>query len=101
MYSYIFNKYKSGHVALMGAMSTFRSRSILRELGKVYGLPKGEIDRLINEPEHMLNKNEVTNTILSVYNRMADFPQSAFNSCKWCPHFERLLGMLWSYGLPT
>ncbi|MGE8301317.1 MAG: PHP domain-containing protein, partial [Sphingobacterium paramultivorum] len=74
MYSYIFNKYKSGHVALMGAMSTFRSRSILRELGKVYGLPKGEIDRLINEPEHMLNKNEVTNTILSVYNRMADFP---------------------------
>lgn len=74
MYRYIFNKYKRGHVALMGAMSTFRSRSILRELGKVYGLPKGEIDRLIKEPEHMLNKNEVTNTILNVYNRMADFP---------------------------
>ncbi|MDR3006509.1 MAG: DNA polymerase III subunit alpha [Sphingobacterium sp.] len=74
IYDYIFNKYEHGHVALMGAMSTFRSRSILRELGKVYGLPKAEIDRLIHEPEHMLNKNEVTNTILSVYNRMADFP---------------------------
>src|SRR5690606_28413874 len=47
---------------------------ILRELGKVYGLPKGDIDRLVNEPEHLLNKNEVTDTILSVYNRMADFP---------------------------
>lgn len=74
MYDYIFNRYQTGHTALMGAMSTFRSRSILRELGKIYGLPKGEIDRLVREPEHMLNKNEVTNTILSVYNRMADFP---------------------------
>ncbi|SFS87910.1 DNA polymerase III subunit alpha [Sphingobacterium wenxiniae] len=74
MYDYIFNRYQTGHTALMGAMSTFRSRSILRELGKVYGLPKSEIDRLVDEPEHMLNKNEVTNTILSVYNRMADFP---------------------------
>ncbi|AIM36808.1 DNA polymerase III subunit alpha [Sphingobacterium sp. ML3W] len=74
MYDYIFNRYQDGRTALMGAMSTFRSRSILRELGKVYGLPKGEIDRLVHQPEHMLNKNEVTNTILSVYNRMADFP---------------------------
>ena len=38
-------------------MSTFRSRSILRELGKVYGLPKAEIDRLVHEPDHMLNKH--------------------------------------------
>ncbi|WP_343570955.1 hypothetical protein [Sphingobacterium sp.] len=74
MYEYIFNRYQTGHTALMGAMSTFKSRSILRELGKVYGLPKSEIDRLVHEPDHMLNKNEVTNTILSVYNRMADFP---------------------------
>lgn len=74
IYDYIFHRYQNGHTALMGAMSTFRSRSILRELGKVYGLPKSEIDRLVHEPEHMLNKNEVTNTILSVYNRMADFP---------------------------
>lgn len=74
IYEYIFNRYQSGHTGLMGAMSTFRSRSILRELGKVYGLPKAEIDRLVHEPENMLNKNEVTNMILSVYNRMADFP---------------------------
>src|SRR5690606_2150853 len=43
MYDYIFHRYQSGNTALMGAMSTFRSRSSLRELGKVYGLPKGEI----------------------------------------------------------
>lgn len=72
IYSYIFEKYP--HTALMGAMSTFRSRSILRELGKIYGLPKSEIDRLVHEPQHMLNKNEVTNMILSVYDQMGDFP---------------------------
>jgi len=82
MYDYIFNRYQDGHTALMGAMSTFRSCSSLRELGKIYGLPKGEIDRLITEPEHMLNKNEVTNMILSVYNRMADFPnQRTIHAC--------------------
>src|SRR5690606_2592456 len=70
IYDYIFNRYQTGNTALMGAVSTFRNRSILRELGKVYGLPKAEIDRLVHEPEHMLNTNEVTNTILSVYNRM-------------------------------
>src|SRR3546814_13966375 len=40
IYDYIFNRYQTGHIALMGAMSTFRSRSILRELGKVYGLDR-------------------------------------------------------------
>lgn len=74
MYDYIFNRYQTGYTALMGAMSTFRSRSIIRELGKVYGLPRGDIDRLVHEPQHMLNKNEITNMILSVYDQMADFP---------------------------
>lgn len=74
MYDYIFRRYQSKYTALMGAMGTFRDRSIIRELGKVYGLPKSEIDRLVREPENMLNKNEVTHTILSVYNQMTDFP---------------------------
>ncbi|HET8573934.1 MAG TPA: DNA polymerase III subunit alpha [Edaphocola sp.] len=75
IYDYIFRRYQSGHTALMGAMSTFRSKSIVRELGKVYGLPKAEIDRLIREPANMLNKNEVTDMILSVCNRIPeDFP---------------------------
>lgn len=72
IYGYIFKRYE--HTALMGAISTFKGRSMLRELGKVYGLPKGEIDRLVHEPQHMLNKNEVTNMILSVCGRLKDFP---------------------------
>lgn len=74
IYKYIFTRYQNSNTALMGAMSTFRDRSILRELGKVYGLPKSEIDRLVHEPASMLNKNELTNMILSVYNKLADFP---------------------------
>ena len=74
IYDYIFHRYQSGHTALMGAMSTFRSRSIIRELGKIYGLPKSDIDRLVHDPGNMLNKNEITNMILSVYDQMADFP---------------------------
>lgn len=97
MYDYIFNRYQHGYTALMGAMSTFRSRSILRELGKVYGLPKSEIDRLVHEPEHMLNKNEVTNTILSVYNRMADFPNQ--RTILWSTDFRTATGHLLRIGL--
>lgn len=74
IYDYIFKRYQSECTGLMGAMVTFRNRSIIRELGKIYGLPKGDIDRLIYEPDSRLNKNEVTNTILSVYGQMADFP---------------------------
>lgn len=74
MYDYIFRRYQSGHTALMGAMSTFKGRSMIRELGKIYGLPKGDIDRMVHEPAHFLNKNEVCNMILSVCNHLKDFP---------------------------
>jgi len=74
MYEYIFHRYQTGNVALMGAMSTFRDRSIIREMGKIYGLPKADIDRLIREPASIMNKNEITNMILSVYEQLADFP---------------------------
>lgn len=74
MYDYIFKRYQSEHTALMGAMSTFRSRSIIREMGKVYGLPKGDIDRMVHDPSSILNKNEITSMILNVYEQIEDFP---------------------------
>ncbi|HZZ75467.1 MAG TPA: DNA polymerase III subunit alpha, partial [Puia sp.] len=43
---YIFKKYGRDHVCLLGTYSTFQTRAILRELGKVFGLPKEEIDQL-------------------------------------------------------
>lgn len=41
---YIFSKYKN--VALMGTYVTFKRRAVARELGKVFGLPKENIDKL-------------------------------------------------------
>jgi DNA polymerase-3 subunit alpha len=43
---YIFKRYGEDHVALVGSYSTFQFNAIIRELGKVFGLPKGEIDEL-------------------------------------------------------
>ena len=64
------------HTALLGAMSTFRDRSIMRELGKVYGLPEQEIDRLIEEPNSSANKHEIAALIVSLHTTMADFPNN-------------------------
>ncbi|WP_394907895.1 DNA polymerase III subunit alpha [uncultured Mesonia sp.] len=41
---YIFSKYT--HTALMGTYVTFKRKAVIRELGKVFGLPKAQIDRL-------------------------------------------------------
>ena len=71
---YIFKRYGRKHTALLGAMSTFRGKSIIRELGKVYGLPKTEIDRLIDDPSNPLNDNEITDKIKKIGRKMTDFP---------------------------
>lgn len=41
---YIFETYE--HTALMGTYVTFKRRAVARELGKVFGLPKENIDKL-------------------------------------------------------
>jgi DNA-directed DNA polymerase III PolC len=43
---YVFKRYGKQHVALLGMYSTFQYRAVVRELGKVFGLPKEEIDGL-------------------------------------------------------
>ncbi len=44
---YLFEKYgPQGQIALMATYNTFTHRSLYRELGKVFGLPKAEIDAL-------------------------------------------------------
>ena len=41
---YIFNRFDN--VALLATYNTFKYRAVIRELGKVFGLPKEEIDKL-------------------------------------------------------
>jgi DNA polymerase-3 subunit alpha len=71
---YIFKRYGRRHTALIGTLSTFRDRSIFRELGKVYGLPKEEIDRLVKHPDDPMNNDPVVNRIYEIGNMIVDFP---------------------------
>jgi len=71
---YIFRRYGAKHAALICAISTFRDRSIFRELGKVHGLPKDEIDCLVTKTDNELNKNGLTARLFSIGNRLMDFP---------------------------
>lgn len=58
---YIFTKYnrpESEHVCLLATFNTFQYNSVLRELGKVFGLPKSEIESLIFYGDKPKNKQQ-------------------------------------------
>jgi len=71
---YIFKRFGREHTALLGASSTFKGKSIYRELGKVYGLPKDEIDNLVDHPAANFNENHITKRIFEIGQMMSDFP---------------------------
>ena len=49
---YIFKKHGNEHTALLATYSTFQASAVVRELGKVFGLPKEEIDHLLEKPTY-------------------------------------------------
>lgn len=58
--NYIFQRFSKGHpnqVALIATYSTLQIRALVRELGKVFGLPKAEIDQLL-EGRRIIHKND-------------------------------------------
>ena len=71
---YLFKRYGEKHTSLLGTISTFRDRSIVRELGKVYGLPKSEIDHLVQYPDDMMNRSQITEKIMYIGHKIIDFP---------------------------
>jgi len=72
---YIFDKYGSDHVALLGATVTFQDNSLCRELGKVFGLPKGEIDQMEHNPTAFAQQSAIGRNILAISERIRDFPR--------------------------
>lgn len=48
---YIFNTYGEEHVAMQGTHVDYKQDSTIRELGKVLGLPKFEIDAMVENPD--------------------------------------------------
>lgn len=70
---YIFDKYTYKYAALLGTISTFKDSSPIRELGKVAGLPKQEIDSLADHPQRQAG-NALAQQVLQLSSRLQSFP---------------------------
>jgi len=71
---YIFKRYGKEHTALLATYNTFQGRSTVRELGKVFGLPKAEIDLIAEHPEATDRHHELAKTIFHYGRLLEGFP---------------------------
>lgn len=79
---YIFKKYGKDHVAFCGTNVEFKSRSRFRELGKVFGLPKEELNLLSKKPKDQHDQNSIVQEIYKYERLLIGFPnQRSMHSC--------------------
>ncbi len=79
---YIFKRFDTNHVAFVGTIALFKYKSIIRELGKVFGLPKEELDFLSNSPKEAHGKNKVTKAVHDYGLMLEKYPnQRSMHSC--------------------
>lgn len=79
---YIFKKYGKDHVAFCGTNVEFKRKSRFRELGKVFGLPKDELDQLSKKPKEEHDQNSVVQNIYKYEQLLIGFPnQRSMHSC--------------------
>lgn len=72
---YIFKRYGEEHTALLGTMTTFKARSTIREIGKVLGLPKAEIDSFTDPAMDVSNaSNPMFRKIVEVLKLLENMP---------------------------
>ncbi|MFT7335248.1 MAG: DNA-directed DNA polymerase III PolC, partial [Porticoccaceae bacterium] len=79
---YIFDKYGADHVAFCGTNVEFKYRSIFREVGKVFGLPKEELDLLAKNPIQLHDKNPIVKLVQEYGMLLEKYPnQRSMHSC--------------------
>ncbi len=79
---YIFDRYGKDHVAFCGTNVEFKYRSIFREVGKAFGLPKEELDALAKNPMATHDKNEVVKLVHKYGLLLEKFPnQRSMHAC--------------------
>ncbi len=71
---YIIKRYGEGYTALLATYNTFKGRSIIREVGKVFGLPKKEIDAIVRNPFDTENNHELSKVIWHYGQRLEGVP---------------------------
>ncbi|WP_243472785.1 DNA polymerase III subunit alpha [Winogradskyella sp. MH6] len=70
--AYIFKRFKN--TALMATYNTFKYRAVVRELGKVFGLPKEEIDKLSKGSYSYSNLDDLSKLVLQYGKLIEGFP---------------------------
>lgn len=79
---YIFKRFDTDRTAFVGTIGTFKYRATFRELGKVFGLPKAEIDKLTRSPRDLHEDNSVVRTIHHYADKLKGFPNlRSLHSC--------------------
>ncbi|MFQ6601928.1 DNA polymerase III subunit alpha [Flavobacterium sp. C3NV] len=79
---YIFSRYGYDHVAFCGTNVEFKYRSIFREVGKVFGLPKEELDTLAKNPMTLHPTNKVVREVQQYGMMLEKYPnQRSMHSC--------------------
>jgi DNA-directed DNA polymerase III PolC len=79
---YIFNRYGYENVAFCGTNVEFKYRSIFREVGKVFGLPKEELDHLAKNPMRLQQSNSVVKEVQEYGMLLEKYPnQRSMHSC--------------------
>ena len=71
---YVFKRYGKEYTALLATYSTFKGKAIVRELGKVVGLPKAEIDKIIANPNGGDELHELSEAIFHYGHKIKGFP---------------------------
>ncbi|KKO89169.1 DNA polymerase III subunit alpha [Sphingobacterium sp. Ag1] len=78
---YIFNRYGKNYVAFCGTNVEFKYKSIIREVGKAFGLPKEELDELSKNPEKVF-RDEIIRQVQKYGRLLEKFPnQRSMHSC--------------------
>jgi len=79
---YIFKRYGKDYVAFCGTNVEFKYKSIFREVGKTFGLPKEELDDLAGKPMENHDRNSIVKLVHQYGKLMEKFPnQRSMHAC--------------------
>lgn len=79
---YIFKRFGREHTGFCGTVTEFKHRSTVRELGKVFGLPKDELDQLSRMAPDHTPSDHIVKYIQHYSKMLAGFPnQLSMHSC--------------------
>ena len=76
IYDYFFSKYGKDYCCLLATHVTYQGRSVIRELAKVFGLPKSEIDEIVEAPRAGRDRDHITKLIFRYAEQMLEMPSN-------------------------